>query len=416
MPEEEQIRPAGEEAPDPVPHDSSDETSSPPLEETLPRGNTDGTRKPALPVMEIALCAAILLAGTGTILTLITLVEGQRAGAMAGMAMIALGLGLATAAAVISRRKFAAIGCALTSLVILAGTAAVVARMPGSIPDLLPYGTEAALILDTAAIREQRDHFPGDYHDFLDGLQEELTGSLATVEIEAVTTDLYILATLEGEQRSLTIAQGGLIQGYIADDWEDQAFQQDSYRGRPVWDGAGARHTLLEDHGAVAASRSQGAVNTLLRTAQGDLPNLADAGQIPMRVLLDAVGNSPARGAATGGDIARLCLLPLRGCEGFAVAYDSFDEQTAETRVRAAVLFSSPRRALRAYESYDEAEAFLKAALGLLANHASPELGLLPAGTITVNSLEQKDSLLLATITVEEERYGHSGPTPEANR
>ena len=356
---------------------------------------------------QVILSAATIPVGAGLILTAIAAVEQSDAGTLTGLAFVLAGFALATTAAGVIRMIRTAAGCAAMALLTLLGITFIVLTSPQATPELLPADTEVVLILDTAAIRQARDEFPGDYQDFLDGLQEELTSSLSTIEIDAVSTDLYLLVSLEGEDHALAIAKGGLIPSYIADDWDARLLTADSYRGRPVWDQGRRRHTLLPDHDAVAASPSRGAVNTLLRTAEGDLPTLTDTGDAPLKILLDVVGMSPARGAATGGSLADLCLLPLPGCEGFALAYDSFDAENAETKARAAVLFTNPRRAQKALDQYDATEAFLKAAVRLLAQAANSDFGLLPPGTITVNSLERDGPLLLAFITVQEDEYGH---------
>ena len=286
----------------------------------------------------------------------------------------------------------------------------------GDVTAMLPADTDSAVIIDIEAIRSAHDRFPGHYQDFLDGMQDQLIHDLTTVEIDADSTDLYILLTIDDQPAGLTIAQGGIIPAYIADDWEDRGHTADSYRGQRVWDQAQARHTLFEDSDTVAASSATDPLNTLIRTARGDLPTLAEDEEADMYRLLEATGDSPAKAAVAGGPLQAICPAILQGCQGYAVAYESYDQETASMTLRAAVLFANPRRALKAIEDYDGAEQFLKSAVRLVADLTASDFGLLPAGTITIDEIRQEEDFLTAVITIDEREYGHNPPgtTPTA--
>ena len=133
MPEDQDTAPTGE------PEDSGQESGPP----RPPTADATGPGK-RLPLAELLVCSSIALAGIGLITAVISLVTDQHAGKVAGLAMITASLTLTTAAALINRWKYPAIGCAVAAGALLLATVAAALTTPGSIPGLAPAGTEAA--------------------------------------------------------------------------------------------------------------------------------------------------------------------------------------------------------------------------------------------------------------------------------
>ena len=355
--------------------------------------------------------AAIISVVAGLLLAALATVQNNHVAIATGLGTTAFGFWFGMGSSLILNMKKTVFTCAALALLAMAAAIFIALLRPSELTELIPANAESVLILDLAAVRDDQHRFPGDYQTFLEELQTQVTHDLQTVEIDAHRTDLYLLIGLEDEDHPLTVARGGLVTSYIADDWNDRGITADSYRGHAVWDQGQRRHTLLDDQDTAAVSPSQGTVNTFLRTASGDLDPLAKDATAAMYRLLEAVGSSPARAAVTNGPLATFCPVALQGCQGYAFAYDSFDPDSARTTVRAAILFSNPRRAERALDEYDSAEQFLKTALRTIAGVTST-FGVLPAGTITIDALELDGEFLNAEITIDEEQYSH--PVPKA--
>lgn len=279
---------------------------------------------------------------------------------------------------------------------------------------LIPADTAAAVIIDLEAIRKGHQHFPGEYWDFIDAVQADIDRAFRTSELDTSQIGLLLHITPDDGGAPVHLARGDLVPQYLADSWEERGLDQDSYRGRPIWQSRSRTTTIFEDRKIAAASGPAQALNAQIRMLEGDTRPLSDFDRHDLKDILDALGGSPARAAATGGDLAQLCLQTIRSCRGYGAAFRSFDSQTADTRLNAVLLFSNDRVAQRALEDYDPAETLLKTAALTIATLSNPTYGALRPGTITVDKLTQDGRLLLAEITISEDPFiqRRSPPTP----
>ena len=274
----------------------------------------------------------------------------------------------------------------------------------GSTLQLIPEDTFVVGLLDVKAVRENPDDFPGDYDDFIDGLQENILEEFDTeeIDVEQVSNFVFWISELRGGSDSVALLlQGDFFFGDIRDDWDDQDFDEESYKGYEYWDGP-EYYALLEDEGAIIGSSSENLIKEIIKIVdQGD-GSLADTKKNSrIKLILDKLGSSPAAIASLSG----ICEDALSGCDGWGAAFTGFNPDRSEVSTDLVVLFSSERRAERAAEDYDDVAEFLERYLGNMSQGMSKNDGVMKAEDVEIDDLSRDGVFVVGSgiIEVEEE-------------
>ena len=126
----------------------------------------------------------------------------------------------------------------------------------GSLLKLVPEDAQFIILLSPQTLREKPDDFPGDYDDFAEGLQETIEDEFNTEEIDLAQVGSFSgFAVNPDFQEGTILLQGDFAFDDLRDDWADQGFEADSYKGYELWQGQ-SYYALLEAEGALITSDS----------------------------------------------------------------------------------------------------------------------------------------------------------------
>ena len=227
------------------------------------------------------------------------------------------------------RNRWVLIGGSIAGVVVVAIIAVVVVMLvmgggvggPVSTLELIPDDSQAVFLLNLQAARDNQENFPGDFDDFAEDIQEEIEDEFRTEEIDIRQVSKFSLVALGGGwEGKAVLLEGDFFFDDIRDDWEDQGYEEDSYKGYELWDGRNY-YALLEEEGAVVASGSEEIIKDVIKNLDRGSGSLANAEDNDLKLILDKLGGSPAV-VAIGRDS---CDDDISGCVGFGMAYAGSD-------------------------------------------------------------------------------------------
>lgn len=261
---------------------------------------------------------------------------------------------------------------------------------------MVPGDVEGLVILNVAAVIANEADHPGDTDDFGDEILDEIESGFDTEEIRfEQITEFVILAHPSYGDEAILIT-GDFAFEDIRDGWDDLDFEDDSYRGIETWDGYNY-YALIEDQGAIFVSYNEEFVK-LLDDGSRSLAHPTDS---DMKIIVDRLGAAPVV-VAIASDF---CDVVVSGCTALGAGYAGADLGRDEIITDLAVLFSSERRAERAFDDYDDTVELMEEVLDDLAEEADDVSGLPEAVGVDVDDLELDGLFITATgiIEVEEE-------------
>ena len=229
----------------------------------------------------------------------------------------------------------------------------------GSLLKLVPEDAQFIILLSPQTLREKPDDFPGDYDDFAEGLQETIEDEFNTEEIDLAQVGSFSgFAVNPDFQEGTILLQGDFAFDDLRDDWADQGFEADSYKGYELWQGQ-SYYALLEAEGALITSDSAELLKDIIKNLDRGSGSLADAEDNDLKRILDRLARSPLVFALAGDS----CGDAVRGCRGVGVAYAGADLDREEVATDLVVLFSNRRRSERAFDDYDDVAELMESIL-----------------------------------------------------
>ena len=265
---------------------------------------------------------------------------------------------------------------------------------------VVPGDVEGLVILNVAAVIANEADFPGDIDDFGDEILDEIESGFDTEEIRfEQITEFVILAHPSYGDEAILIT-GDFAFEDIRDGWDDLDFEDDSYRGIEIWDGYNY-YALIEDQGAIFVSYNEEFVKDVVKLLDDGSRSLAHSTDSDMKIIVDRLGAAPVV-VAIASDF---CDDLVSGCTALGAGYAGADLGRDEIITDLAVLFSSERRAERAFDDYDDTVELMEEVLDDLAEEADDVSGLPEAVGVDVDDLELDGLFITATgiIEVEEE-------------
>ena len=303
------------------------------------------------------------------------------------------------------RNRWVLIGGAAAIVAVVVIVAAVMLTFGGgsggssSALQFIPDDTEALFMLNMAAIRTREADFPGDYDDFMDEIQDEIESEIDTEEIDLEqVTDLALTADDQYYDDTMLLL-GNFAYDDIRDDWEDQGFEEDSYKGFEIWDGY-SYYILFEDQGAIVASGSEDLVKDVINIVDRGTGSLAEDQEGEMARVIAKLGTSPVIVALTR-DIGEECGNAVSGCTGIGAAFAGSDLDREEVAADLVVLFSSEHRAERAADDYDDIADLLEELLDNLAEEADDFSGLPDADGVDIDDITAEGEFVLGVGFIE---------------
>ena len=265
---------------------------------------------------------------------------------------------------------------------------------------MVPDDVEGLVILNVAAVIANEADFPGDIDDFGDEILDEIESEFDTEEIgfEQISEFVILVHPRYGDEAILIT--GDFAFEDIRDGWDDLDFEDDSYRGIEIWDGYNY-YALLEDQGAIFVSDSEDFVKDVVKLLDDGSGSLADSRDSDMKLIMDKLGAAPVV-VAVASDF---CDDLVSGCTALGAGYTGANLGRDEITTELAVLFSSERRAERAFDDYDDTVDLMEEILDEFAEEADDVSGLPDAVGVDVDDLELDGLFITATgiIEVEEE-------------
>ena len=305
-----------------------------------------------------------------------------------------------------SRKRWLYIGGAAGAAVVAVVVIVVVVMMvsgggggaSSSALEMISDEVETLLILDVGAIRNNPQDFPGDIDDFEEELMDEIESELDTREVGFDQLRDYVLLADRRYSGSALLITGNFAFDNIRDDWEDQDFEDDSYKGFELWDGDDY-YALLEDQGAIFVSSNEDMVKDVIKILDDGSGSLADAEENDVKSILDKIGSTPAVLAIVDGG----CDDRVADCVGYGVGYDGADLGREEITTNNVVLFSSERRAERAFDNYDNVVEYIEDFLDDYAEAADNVAGLPDADGVDVDNVSSNGVFVSAVGVIEVE-------------
>ncbi len=185
----------------------------------------------------------------------------------------------------------------------------------------------------------------------------------------------------------------------IRDDWEDQEFEEDSYKGYEIWDGDNY-YVLFEDQGAIVASDSEDLVKDFINVVDRGTGSLAEDQEGDMARIVAKLGTSPVI-VALAGEVGKECGNALSGCAGIGAAFAGSDLDREEVTAELVVLFNSERRAERAADDYDDVADLMEEMLENLAEEADDFTGLPDANGADIDDITAEGEFILGIGLIE---------------
>ena len=263
---------------------------------------------------------------------------------------------------------------------------------------LVPEEVEALVILNVAAVGANRADFPGDFNDFGDEVLDEIESEFDTEEIQFDEIRDYAILVHPAYGGEALLITGEFAFEDIRDDWNEQDFDDDSYRGLEIWSGYNY-YALLEDQGAIFVSDNEDFVKDVVKLVDDDSGSLADSTDSNIKLLVDKLRGAPVV-IALANDI---CDDLVTGCIAYGAAYAGADLDRQGVTTELAVLFSSDRRAERAFDDYDETAELMEDVLHEFAEEADDISGLPNADGVDVDDLKLDGLFITATGIIEVE-------------
>lgn len=267
--------------------------------------------------------------------------------------------------------------------------------------ELIPDNTEVLFMLNVATIRSREADFPGDYDDFGDEIQDEIESELDTEEISLDQVNGFVLAADNQYYDGILLIQVDFAFGDIRDDWEDQGFEEDSYKGYEIWDGDNY-YALLEEDGAIIASNSEDLVKEVIKTFDRGTGSLAADQDGDLTRIIGGLGSSPVM-IGVAGDSGESCDTVVSGCVGYGAGYSGSDLDREEVTANLVFLFSSERRAERAVDDYDEVADLMEEVLENFAEEADDISGLPNVDGVDIDDIRADGEFVLGSGIVEVE-------------
>ncbi len=306
-----------------------------------------------------------------------------------------------------SRKKWLFIGGGISVVAVVVVVVVVVLLTSGGggggsadTLQLVPEDVEALLVLDVALVASNPRDFPGDADDFAKEILQEIDSELDTEEIGFNQIKEFVILVHPQYGDEGLLITGDFPFDDIREDWDDQDFEDDSYRSYEIWDGDNY-YVLLEDQRAIFVSDYEDFAKDVVKLIDDKEGSVAGSADSPMRSILDNLSPAPAVVAV----VSDFCDGIVSGCVGFGAAYAGADLDRQEVMTDLAVLFSSERRAERAFEDYDDTLELMEDVLDDFAEEADDFSGLPNAEGVDVDDLELKGLFITASgiIEVEEE-------------
>ena len=209
----------------------------------------------------------------------------------------------------------------------------------------------------------------------------------------------FVLAADNQYYDGLLLIQGKLAFGDIRDEWEDQDFEEDSYKGYEIWDGYNY-YALLEEDGTIVVSGSEELVKEVIKIVDRGTGSVADDPEGDLSRIIGMLGSSPVI-VAMAGDVGEQCEAAVSGCVGIGVSFAGSDLDREEVTANLAFLFSSARRAERAADDYDDVADLMEEMLDDFAEEADDFSGLPDADGVDIDDVSVDGEFVLGTGIIE---------------